>query len=315
MSSGGGGGTSTVSQVTIPKELIPYVKESIEQAQKAAALPYVGYAGERVAEFTPEQLAVQQGVMGLTAPGEIREGAQATRQAGQMAMGAAETGLNRALAFQPGTFSGATAQYYMSPYQQAVTDSALREAQRTYDMESRRAGLRAGAGGAGTSAEALMRAEAARNIGQLRSDIQARGSESAFLRAQEQFERDRAAAAQAAGLAGQIGQFGLGQTTTAAGQMADIGSARQAADLQRFQAQKTIADSIQKRQQDILSLRYEDFLRQQGYPRETAAFYSNIVRGLPIQSAGTTTTTSPMANPYAQGLGALLQLAGSGRLF
>lgn len=313
--SSGGGGSQTVSQVTIPKELIPYVKESIEQAQKAAALPYVGYAGERIAEFTPEQLAVQQGVMGLTAPGEIREGAQATRQAGQMAMGAAETGLNRALAFRPGTFSGATAQYYMSPYQQAVTDASLREAQRTYDMEARRAGLRAGAGGAGTSAEALMRAEAARNIGQLRSDIQAKGSESAFLRAQEQFERDRAAAAQAAGLYGAIGQTGLAQTTTAAGQMADIGSARQAADLQRFQAQKTIAESIQKRQQDILSLRYEDFLRQQGYPRETAAFYSNIVRGLPIQSAGTTTTTSPVANQYAQGLGALLQLAGSGRLF
>lgn len=313
MSSGGGG--QTVSQVTIPKELIPYVKESIEQAQKAAALPYIGYAGERIAEFTPEQLAVQQGVMGLTAPGEIREGAQATRQAGQMAMGAAETGLNRALAFRPGTFSGATAQYYMSPYQQAVTDASLREAQRTYDMEARRAGLRAGAGGAGTSVEALMRAEAARNIGQLRSDIQAKGSESAFLRAQEQFERDRAAAAESARIASGIGQTGLAQTTTAAGQMADIGSARQAADLQRFQAQKTIAESIQKRQQDILSLRYEDFLRQQGYPRETAAFYSNIVRGLPIQSAGTTTTTSPVANQYAQGLGALLQLAGSGRLF
>jgi hypothetical protein len=313
--SSGGGGSQTVSQVSIPKELIPYVKESIENAQKAAALPYVGYAGERIAQFSPEQLAVQQGVMGLNAPGEIREGAQGTRQAGQMAMGAAETGLNRALAFRPGTFSGSTAQYYMSPYQQAVTDASLREAQRTYDMEARRAGLRAGAGGAGSSAEALMRAEGARNIGQLRSDIQAKGSESAFMRAQEQFERDRAAAADAAKLAGQVGQTGLAQTTTAAGQMADIGSARQAADLQRFQAQKTIADSIQKRDQDVLSLKYEDFLRQQGFPKETAAFYSNIVRGLPIQSAGTTTTTSPISNQYAQGLGALLQLAGSGRLF
>lgn len=313
--SSGGGGSQTVSQVTIPRELIPYVEESIKQAQKVAALPYVPYRGERVAEFTPEQIALQRSVMGMKTPGEFAEGAQATRQAGQMAIGAAQTGLSKALGFTPGTFSGATAQYYMSPYQQAVTDSALREAQRTYDMEARRAALRAGAGGAGTSAEALMRAEGARNIGQLRSDIQARGSEAAFQRAQEQFERDRAAAALSAQLAGQVGQTGLTQTTTAAGQMADIASARQSADLQRFQAQKTISDAIQKRNQDILSLRYEDFLRQQGYPREMASYYSSIVRGLPIQAAGTTTTTSPVANQYAQGLGALLQLAGSGRLF
>jgi len=313
--SSGGGGSSTVSQVTIPRELIPYVEESIKQAQKVAALPYVPYRGERIAEFTPEQIALQRSVMGMATPREFAEGAQATRQAGQMAIGAAQTGLSKALGFTPGAFSGATAQYYMSPYQQAVTDSALREAQRTYDMEARRAALRAGAGGAGTSAEALMRAEGARNIGQLRSDIQARGSEAAFQRAQEQFERDRAAAALSAQLAGQVGQTGLTQTTTAAGQMADIASARQSADLQRFQAQKTISDAIQKRNQDILSLRYEDFLRQQGYPREMASYYSSIVRGLPIQAAGTTTTTSPVANQYAQGLGALLQLAGSGRLF
>jgi len=313
--SGGGGGSQTVSQVSIPKELIPYVKESIENAQKAAALPYVGYSGERIADFTPEQLAVQRSVMGLTAPGEIQEGAQGTRQAGQMAMNTATRGLDRALGFTPGTFSGRTAQYYMSPFQQAVTDSSLREAQRSYDIEARRAALRSGAGGAGSSAEALMRAEGARNINQLRSDIQAKGSQTAYENSQSQFERDRAAAATAAQLSGQVGQTGLAQTTAAAGQMADIGSARQAADLQRFQAQKTIADTLQKREQDILSLKYEDFLRQQGFPKETAAWYSSIVRGLPIANSGTTTTTGSGSNQYAQGLGALLTLAGQSKLF
>jgi hypothetical protein len=313
---GGGGGSQTVSQVTIPKELIPYIEESIKQAQKVSALPYVPYRGERIAQFTPEQLAVQRGVMGLTTPGEYEEGAQGTRQAGQMAMTSAQRGLSKALGYTPGTFSGATAQYYMSPYQQGVTDSALREAQRTYDMESRRAALQAGARGSlGSSAQALREAEAARNIGTLRSDIQAKGSQAGYEQAQAQFERDRAAAALSAQLSGQVGQYGLGQTTTAAGQMADIASARQAADLQRLQAQKTVGEQIQKRQQDILSLKYEDFLRQQGYPREMATYYSNIVRGLPIQNAGTTTTTSPTANMYAQGLGTLLQLAGSGKLF
>ena len=311
--SSGGGGSQTVSQVSIPKELIPYVKESIENAQKAASLPYIGYAGQRIAQFVPEQLQVQNETMGLRTPGEIQEGAAGTRQAGNLAYGAAQTGLQRALGFTPGTFSRNIAQYYTSPYQQAVTDSALREAQRTYDIQARRASM--APGGAGSSAEALMRAEGNRNLAQLRSDIQAKGAQSAYENAQTQYERDRASAFNAAQLSGQVGSQGLGQSITASGQMADIGSARQAADLQRLQAQNVIGQQIQKRNQDILSMQYEDFLRQQGYPKEQAAWYSSIVRGLPIANSGTTTTSTSSGNQYAQGLGTLLTLAGQGKLF
>lgn len=313
---GGGGGSQTVTQQTYPKVLEPKIVEAAELAQQVAALPYVGYGGERIAQFTPEQLYVQRAVMGLGRPEELPQAAQATRQTGQLGYSTAATGLSRALGFQPGTFSRQTAQYYMSPYQQAVTDSALREAERSYGMEQRRANLQAGArGGLGGSAQALREAEAARNYGTLRSDIQAKGAQAAFEQAQTQFERDRGAAAAAAQLAGQVGTSGLGQMGSAAGQLADIGRGIQATDLERLQAQGNVGQQIQQRNQQMMSLAYEDFLRQRGYPQEQAAFYSNLLRGLPIQQAGTSTVTTSAANPAAQGVGALLQLLGQSRAF
>ena len=72
----GGGGSSTVSQVTIPKELIPYVKESIQEAQKVTALPYVAYGGQRIAGLTPQQKQAMAGIMGLESPQQFAAATQ-----------------------------------------------------------------------------------------------------------------------------------------------------------------------------------------------------------------------------------------------
>jgi hypothetical protein len=274
----------------VPKELVPYIQDVIFEGQKVAALPYVPYGEQRIAEFTPEQRAVQAGVMGMRTPAGyipaqmgamqtgqlgygtaeqalpaaiqramgvgdlgmnvaqaglgqgiqgagqagalgmqtaqrgLSQGLTGAGQAGQMGLGISQAGLARALGFEPGTFGQREAQYYSSPYQQAVTDVALREAQRAADIERKNIGLQAaGRGTAGGSAEALQRAELARNLMQQRGDIQARGSESAFLRAQEQFERDRAAAAGAAGLGAQVGTSGLGNAIQSYLGMGQIG--------------------------------------------------------------------------------------------
>jgi hypothetical protein len=286
----GGGGSTTTVQQSVPKELVPYVKESIDLGRQLRETPYVPYQGQRIAGFTPEQKAVQQQVFGLQQPGQfdtamagaqgtgalgygtaeqalpasiqramgvgdlgmnvaqaglgqgiqgagqagalgmqtaqrgLSQGLSGAGQAGQMGLKISQAGLARALGFEPGTFGQREAQYYSSPYQQAVTDVALREAQRAADIERKNIGLQAaGRGTAGGSAEALQRAELARNLMQQRGDIQARGSESAFLRAQEQFERDRAAAAGAAGLGAQVGTSGLGNAIQSYLGMGQIG--------------------------------------------------------------------------------------------
>ena len=346
----GGGSSTTTVQQSVPKELVPYIREVIEQGKEVTALPYVPYTGQRIAGLTPEQQQIQSGVMSMQTPGAYIPaitGAQATgglgfgaaqaglgrgiegaTQAGQIGLGTAQQGLQRALSYTPGTFGGQQAAFYMSPFQQNVTDIAIREAQRAGDIERRNIGLQAaGRGTAGGSAQALREAELARNVMEQRGNIQARGSQAAFEQAQAQFERDRAAAAQAAALAQQVGAGGLGSMLQAAGTLGQIGGtglgtslqsalgmgelagAQQRADLARFEAQRQLAGQQQQINQQILSQQYQDFLAQRGYPREQLAFYSDIVRGNAPLFGQVTQTTQPMPGLGQQllgyGLGAL----------
>ena len=92
------------------------------------------------------------------------------------------------------------------------------------------------------------------------------------------------------------GQFG--QT------YANIGSAQQQADLQRYNAQNAIGAQQQAQKQQGIDIRYGDFLRQQNYPMEQLGIQSNILRGLPNAVNTTQTTSAPGANPFAQAAGA-----------
>jgi hypothetical protein len=152
-------------------------------------------------------------------------------------MGAAQTGYNPQLqTFQMGpaervrtqsfTQPG-SAEAYMSPYMQNVVGIQQREAQRAADIAGTQRGAAAVQSGAfGGSRQAIMDAEAARNLAQQKGDIQATGLQSAFQQAQQQFNAEQQArlaaqqANQQAGLtvgqqnlASQIGtqQLGAGQ--------------------------------------------------------------------------------------------------------
>jgi Domain of unknown function (DUF4214) len=99
-----------------------------------------------------------------------------------------------------------TAQAYMSPYMQQVIENQQRDAQRQADIAatSRHAGA-AQAGAFGGSRQAIMDAEAARNLAQQKGDIQAQGLQNAFTNAQQQFNAE-----QGYGLQGQIANQNAG---------------------------------------------------------------------------------------------------------
>tara|TARA_R110000868_G_scaffold351052_3_gene612378 strand:+ start:1023 stop:2705 length:1683 start_codon:yes stop_codon:yes gene_type:complete len=105
-------------------------------------------------------------------------------------------------------------------------------------------------------------------------------------------------------------QFGanLGlQGAQAYGQMgqtyANVGTAQQQAELQRYNAQNAIGSQQQAQQQQGIDIGYGDFLRQQNYPAEQLGIQSNILRGLPNAVNTTQTTSAPGANPFAQAVG------------
>jgi hypothetical protein len=90
------------------------------------------------------------------------------------------------------------AEAYMSPYMQNVVDIQQREAQRQADIARTGRGAQAvGAGAFGGSRQAIMEAEAARNLAQQKGDIQAQGLQSAYGQAQQQFNAEQQARLQA----------------------------------------------------------------------------------------------------------------------
>jgi hypothetical protein len=302
----GGGGTSTVSQVQIPKELLPYIKESIQGAQKVAALPYVAYGGQRIAGLTPQQQQSMAGVMGLSTPEQFAQATRGAQSTAGLGYSSAQQGLAKALGYNPQDFGAQSAAQYMSPYQQAVTDIGLRQAQEQALRTKRAADLNAaGTGTYGGARQALLQAQREQDLGQNLADIQAKGSQSAYQAAMEQFNADQARKGQAAQLAGQVGTSGLGTAMTGAQTLGQLGQAQQESNLARLQAQMGVGSQLQQQNQAVLSQRYQDFLEQRGYPKEQASWYSNIVRGLPISPASTQTTTAPAPSTLSQlgGLG------------
>lgn len=113
-------------------------------------------------------------------------------------------------------------------------------------------------------------------------------------------------------LAEQSRQFGAGlgmqgaqAATQAAQTLGQLGTAQQAAELGRMQAQSAAGAEQRGLEQQRLDMAYADFLRQRDYPMERLSYYSNLMRGTPVQLSSTQTS-------YAQPPSMLSQAAGLG---
>jgi hypothetical protein len=166
-------------------------------------------------------------------------------------MGTAQTAFNPQLQnYQMGpaervgtnTFGTQSAQDYMNPYMQNVVDIQKREAQRAADIAGTQRGAQAVKSGAfGGARQAIMDAEAQRNLSQQMGDIQAQGSQAAYDRAAQMFTSDQArqlAAQQANQQAGittggqnlsaNLATQQLGTQTGLQGALANLSAAQQA---------------------------------------------------------------------------------------
>jgi len=248
------GGGSTTSSSTQSTELPPWLKQYAEQGLKSASeltkQPYQAFEGNRIAGFSPLQQQTQEA---------------ATKMAPTTTTG--------------GVFGSGEAQQYMNPYMQNVVDIQQREAQRTADIAGTQRGAQAAQAGAfGGSRQAIMDAEAARNLATQKGDIQAQGSNLAFQQAQQQFNADQERRLKAEGQGFQQG-----------------------VDVNRLQ--NAYGAQQQAMQQQGLTQSYEDFQRQQQDPYNKLSFMSSMVRGTP---GSVTTTTGTTPNPsFAQTAGSL----------
>lgn len=348
----GGGGSpaptqSTVTQTDLPAYAKPYFEKLMQEAQKETARPYDPYAGTRLAGPAAGTLESEQALTQLGRTGvpefDVAQ-ASAARAADYQAPLASRLGslagiayqtpeqarqaAAQATGFQAQQFGAPEAQQYMDPYLEQVLErqkeSIRREAQR---QQAGRSAQAVQAGAFGGSRQAVQEALAEENVMRQMADVEATGRQRAFEQAQQQFERDRQARAEAQrlGLAGaqqlaeqdlRARQLGLQSAEqlanleaqaqqlgmTGAELLASLGAKEFETGVQAAGLLEAVGKAETAREQQMLDMAYQDYLRQRDYPREQLQFMSSILRGVPVSPSQEQAMFQPV-NPYQQLLG------------
>jgi hypothetical protein len=254
---------ATVSKTEVPAYQEQAFKDLYAAGRQVAGMPFVPYTGPMVAGFSPDQLAAFEATRGLF--GET----QAFSPVSQL----------QELAQAPLDISG-----FMSPYQEAVIDPALRGIQERQDIAqqaAQEAALKAGAFGG--SRGTILESEAQRPY------IQAAADTEAALR-QAGFEQAAQLAAQQQGFqAGLLGDL-YGQQLQGLGMLSGIGGQQQ------------------QLQQAALEAARGEFERALGYPAQQLGYLTGAISGVPTLP----TQTQQKQTGFGDILGGLTGLLGAG---
>lgn len=312
------GGPTQAQTQSVPQYLQPYQSGLLQYAQQAAIQPYTPYTGPRVAEQSPlyaygvSQLTNQAPSPYTDAAGMAAAGAlDALRDAGKGPTYTEQYGRPTTdIWIQPGIASA-----YMNPYTQGVLDIQTREANLQADQQLQKMRADAAARGAfGGSRSAIMESEAARNRGQLLSDIYAKGLNEAYSQGRAQFNADeqRELDAWKAGAQQWMNEqnFDVSKANAMqglAGLLASVGDKDFNTNRQILQDVMNAGLADEARRQRELDFDYQDFQRQRDYPWEQLNKYASIVYGNPFRASDNQSYQAP-PNWLTQmaGIGSLL---------
>lgn len=277
------------------------------------------------AGFSPMQQQAQVGAANMTAAPQLFGATGMAAEAGLRGLDARYDPSAFRSGYDSSTenFGQGAAQQYMNPYMQSVVEMQQQDAQRQADIASTGRNAQATQAGAfGGSRQAIMDAEAAKNLASQKGSIQSQGSNAAFQQAQQQFNADQARNLQSrqygAGLGMQaqqmaeqsrqygagLGMQGLQTALQGAGQLGQLGGQQfqQGMDINKLQNQ--MGSQQQQAQQNILNQQIQNYATAQQYPMMQLSNMSNLLRGMPMQS---TTVQGYQAQPNA-----MSQLGGLG---
>jgi len=318
---GGGsssGGSSTQTQVTdLPDWAKPTAQKQLGLAESVTDInrnPFQSFGGVKdasgkqigfdpskvVAGMDPMQQRAYQGAGNL----------QTSPQLG-MASGLLGTATGRALDTQYNPYAtgqfGAQAGQYMDPYMQNVVNIQQREAQRMADIAGTQRGAQAVKSGAfGGSRQAIMDAEAARNLSTQQGDIQARGLQDAYGRGQQQFNTEQQLREQSRQYGAGLGLQGLQAAMSGAGQLGQLGGQQFGQQKDILGLQNQFGGQQQAQQQALMNAEGQNFAAQQRYPYQQLEFMSNILRGTPMGTVQSLYTPQPGIGQQALGAGTSL---------
>ena len=201
-------------------------------------------------------------------------------------------------------FDPSNVSQYMDPYQQNVTDEALKEIDRQSQMAGNQlAGKAVGAGAFGGSRYGLQQSELARNTSDLKSRRIFEDLSRNFQQARGASQAANQQRIQQGAAFGQLGQL----TSGIGGQMAGLGGQAQGMGMQDVSSTLGIGGLQQQQLQKQSDVGYQNQLNQMMEPYRRLSFGTQSLQQL-TPGAGTTQQTIspvPQGNPYLQAAGAV----------
>ena len=261
------GSTSSSTQIQLPEWYTQYTTDMLGRAQGVANLPYAQYTGPRVAGFTPTEktgFEMTKAVAGSYQP--------FLGQAGEALAGAGQT------------FPEAVSAY-MNPYTQNVVnqiaEQGVRQLQEKYLPAIGQEFIQAGQFnvGPGSTRMGEFGARALRDVQEAVLGEQAKALQAGYGQAADIFQSDAARKAQLAGTA------------------ADIAGMAQKYGLTGAEAVGGVGEKERAMGQANLNLAYQDFLRQEGYPKEQINFLASVLQGVRLPQTTIEQTTEIPAMP------------------
>lgn len=261
------GTSSSSTQVQLPEWYTQYTTDMLGKAQAASNLPYAQYTGPRVAAFTPTE----------------KTGFEATKTAAEAYQpflgqaGAALTGASQ-------TFPEAV-NAYMNPYTQNVVnqiaDQGVRQLTEKFLPAVGQEFIQAGQFGVGPGSTRMgeFGARALRDVQENVLAEQAKALQAGYGQAADIFKSDVARKANLAGTAADIAGMAQKYGLTGAGAVTGVGQKER------------------EMQQANLDLAYQDFLKQEQYPKEQIKFLGDVLQGVRLPQTTITQTTSTPAQP------------------
>ena len=301
------GDTATQVESNLSTWAGPYVTQMLGQAQAFGPAAYDAagnlvsgqefrpYSPTEYQPFKPTAVALTagpsalqtkafEGLGALTVPTDLTTAGQQARQA-----------FTGAQQYMP---TIGTVQSYMNPYLEAVLEPQRREASRQADIARNEMQSRmAKAGAYGGSRQAIMEAEAQRNLQTLLGDITGKGYAGAFEAAQKQRQADIDA-----------GLRGLAAQTTATQTLGQIGGQEAQYGLENLRQQLAGGATERDIEQAQRAAAYQQFQREEQYPKEQLQFLRQMISGLP--GIATQSYYTSASDPFSSAVGGAQNILG-----
>lgn len=326
--------TQKVTQTSLPPEyMLPHVKQLLANVGGTYdpatgqhrgdgliyqdELPYVDQNGNpipRLASFNQDQMGAHE--LARTGIGAYQPYLDVANQATAQGIAAFDPASQQARQ----DLNTAGTQYnigseYLNPYQDEVINRTMGEMRRQQNMDLNSVGDQAANARAfGGSRQGVLEAETIRGHDANRGNTLAQLNAANFTQAQQAQEQHRQRQLAGASGSAQIAGMGADANYMGAQVTSGIGGLNQQYNMNDISTLGAVGDQQQQQRQLGLDTSYQTYLEDRDRPFKMAAFYNDMMAGVPSGQQESRTGKSEQNN-LAQGLGALGTLASAGNQF